>query len=360
MKTFRPLIIAISFMAALILSACTGSVSPQAGWPGLIADQNTAYLAHGSFVYAVNLADHSQKWRFPTSANPNISFYSAPALTPDGKQLIVGGYDSLLYSLDPATGKENWHFTAKGRFIGGPLVADQTIYAPSADNNLYALDFSGKPVSGFTFHADGPLWSTPATDGKCGCLYVSSMDHNVYSIDMKTGNVNWRRDLGSAVIGTPALSTDGGTLYIGNFNSQLFTLDAKNRGAVIGNPVSLKGWVWSGPVLKGDTLYFGDSTGNFYSLKAGSNTFNSIQPDNSIVSAPLVTDQAVYFTVEAGQIFAVDQNLKALWNPTIGGTMYTSPVSAGDLILVSPVGIDAVLVALNSSGSQQWQFIPPK
>jgi hypothetical protein len=141
----------------------------------------------------------------------------------------------------------------------------------------------------------------------------------------------------------------------------MYSLDAKNDGAVIGTPVALKGWVWSGPILHGDTLYFGDLGGNFYNLKTGGSTYNSIQPDTSIVAAPLVTDQAIYFTVEtSGQVYAVDQNLKTLWNPTIGGKMYTSPVAAGELILVSPVGFDAALVALSTSGTQRWQFIPPK
>ena len=64
-------------------------------------------------------------------------------LTPDG-QLIVGGFDKKLYSLNPQTGQSNWQFTdAHDRFFGGVLVVNNMIYAPNADYNLYALNLKG-------------------------------------------------------------------------------------------------------------------------------------------------------------------------------------------------------------------------
>jgi len=62
-----------------------------------------------SLVYAVSLQTHAQVCasRFVFRRQP---FYATPVLTPDG-QLIVGGFDKKLYSINPVTGQSTWQFT---------------------------------------------------------------------------------------------------------------------------------------------------------------------------------------------------------------------------------------------------------
>ncbi len=52
------------------------------------------------------------------------------------------------------------HMTAS---IGGVLVANNMIYAPNADYNLYALDLKGQLQ--WTFAADQSIWGAPVSDG---------------------------------------------------------------------------------------------------------------------------------------------------------------------------------------------------
>jgi outer membrane protein assembly factor BamB len=144
MKSKSTIILFALLVISLFLSACAGGGTTVAtSWPGLTTNGDTAYLAYNQHVYAINVANGTEKWRFPLEANNKVSFYTTPVMTPDG-QLIVGGYDNVLYSLDPQTGKENWAFRgARNRYIGNPLVNDAGIFAPTADENLYALDFQG-------------------------------------------------------------------------------------------------------------------------------------------------------------------------------------------------------------------------
>ncbi|MGE5220880.1 MAG: PQQ-binding-like beta-propeller repeat protein [Omnitrophica WOR_2 bacterium] len=352
MKT-KHLIISIIILAGL-LSACSGAAFTPSGWPGLTADQNTAYLASAQFVYAVDLSNGSQKWRFPEKASSSVTFYSDPGVTPD-KQIIVGSYDKILYSLN-TDGKQTWTNKGNDHFIAGPLIMDQAIYAPNADKNLYAYDLKGNLL--WQFKTNGPIWAMPATDKACGCLYVASMDHFIYSISTQNGSQNWKTDLGSALTGTPAVGTDG-KLYDGNYNSEMIGLNASDGKINWRTP--LKGRTWSGPAVDGDRIYFGDLNGNFYALQTSDGKILwQIQADGGIFGTPLVTKDTIYFATEAGSVYAVDKTGKVVWNLPVGGKIYTAPVSSGDMILVAPTGEQAALIALNTGGTQRWSFTPPK
>ncbi|HKZ03486.1 MAG TPA: hypothetical protein VJ180_14690, partial [Pyrinomonadaceae bacterium] len=88
MTTKRLLLFSLLLVAALALSAC-GTQVPVNNWPGLAADAERAYVASGSFVYAVNLNNGSEAWHYPAAADPNkLLFYATPVLTPDGQLLI--------------------------------------------------------------------------------------------------------------------------------------------------------------------------------------------------------------------------------------------------------------------------------
>jgi len=190
MKT-KSLILIIGLVAlGLILSACVGGAGQAASWPGLAVDQNgeVAYLANGQFVYAVNLTNCSEKWRFPQEGDNKVTFYAAPALTEDG-QLIVGSYDSVLYSLNPENGQQNWKFEGSGdRYIAGPLANGEIIYAPSSDTKLYALDLKGNAQ--WEFSTEQALWGTPATNGEV--VFLPGMDHFVYALETQTGRLLWQ------------------------------------------------------------------------------------------------------------------------------------------------------------------------
>ncbi len=129
MKSLRlPLLSVVVLVIASLLSACAGVVLPS-GFPGVSSDQKTAYLAFNQYVYAVDLSNGTQIWRYPDKGSSSITFFASPALTPDG-QLIVGGYNNILYSLDPVSKAEKWQFAAKDRFVGSALVTPQGIFAP--------------------------------------------------------------------------------------------------------------------------------------------------------------------------------------------------------------------------------------
>jgi outer membrane protein assembly factor BamB len=362
MKINRLMLLSLALLGAILMTACGSSASQPVSWPGLTADASNAYLADGQFVYAIRLSDGTKVWQYPAEKAGAQIFYSTPVLTPDG-QLLAGsaGNDHALYSLDPATGKEKWLSAFSGatdHFIASPLVIGDTIYAPNNDGVLYALKLAtGEKL--WSLPISHSLWGSPVTDGKL--LFVTSLDHFLYAIDPQAQSIVWKADLGGALPGTPALSTDGTTLYVGSFQAKvvaLNTADGRVRWTA-----DTKGWVWGTPALDGDTVYVGDINGYVYSLGApnGKNAWPEIKPDGPITGNPLVlADRSMLVATESGSVFAFDQNSGKLWDVSIGGKIYTTPVAAGDLILIAPLKANFQLAAIRNNGQIVWKYPPEK
>lgn len=365
MNKSRTFLISLFILSAVLLSSCSGGGAAATSWPGLTADPSgeTAYLADNTHVYAINLANGTEKWRYPQEADNKITFYAPPVLTPDG-QLIAASYDHKIYSLNPENGQanqSNWPFTeSTNRYIASPLVKDDQVFAPSSDQILYTLDLTGKKL--WSFETGHSLWATPALDN--GVVFLPSMDHFLYALDAQTGAQVWQsEDLQGALVGQPTLGPDG-TLYIGSFSREMMAIDSSNGHILWRTPTT--GWVWSGPALSDGTLYFGDLDGDFYAMDAANGNIrwqkkNDQGAGHSISGMPLVQDGAVYYTSEDGMLNVVDAETgNPKWNKPVGGRLLAAPVQAGDRILVTPIGADALLYSFDANGNQQWSFTPAK
>lgn len=345
---------------ASLLSSCVGGASIASSWPGLTANGGLTYLAYGQFIYAIDYLNGTEKWRYPAEAEKGIEFYAPPALTEDG-QLIAGGFDHKLYSLDAANGTQRWVFDgAKDRYIAGPLVTENGIYAPSSDGSLYALDFNGNLM--WTFRTDQAIWATPTTSAACDCIYIASMDRYVYAVDATTGRELWQSpELSGSIIGSPAFDPENMLIFAGTFGSEMVALNAETGQITWRTPT--EEWIWSGPLLVDGVLYFGDEIGNFYALSASDGVqVWKIQPlpESPIVGTPFIEEGIIYFTSESATIYGINSNGTIARTYNVAAKLYTPPVWANGNLLVAEMEGDALLVALNENGAQQWVFAPSK
>jgi outer membrane protein assembly factor BamB len=359
------LLLTMVLLGALLLSACSRTVRSTT-WPGLAADDTTAYLADLSLVYAINLKDGTEAWRFSDPNDNKAQFYATPVITPDGL-VIVGSAASkhTLYALNPRDLLTNdnfknpaveWTFTgATAGWVASPLIVEDKLFAPNADGNIYVLDLNDgqsqkQPIA--TIQLGGRLWAQPATDGER--LYITSLDHSVFAVDLTTYAIVWQADLAAAIPGSPAIGPDG-KLYVGSLASKLEQFDPKTGEHQ--SVLNVEYWLWSTPVRDGNTLYVGDLKGNFYAYDAASNTLNwSIQPDGAITANAILQNDHLLLATESGSLYAIGKDGKTLWSEKVGGKIYTTPVVAGDLILVAPLETDFYLAALDSNGRQVWTF----
>jgi outer membrane protein assembly factor BamB len=363
MRTSRLLPFSILAILAIFLSSCAGGTGTATSWPGLTVDakNKVGYLAYNELVYAINLENGQEIWKYPPKTDPKLTFFAPPVLTPDG-QLLVAGYDHAIHSLNSANGQENqgnWPFQgANNRYVASPLVANDKVFAPNSNGTLYVLDLTGKLL--WEYHTKEPLWATPATNGNV--IYLPSMDHHIYALDAQSGELIWQsKDLGGAVVGTPAIGPDG-TLYVGSFGQLMNALNPQN-GEVIWSK-STTGWIWGGPALDQGVLYFGDLDGVFYAMNAADGSIRWQTPPtnnttSSIPDRPLVISDTVYFTSENGILFAAstaDGNPRSILQ--VDGKLYASPQVIGDLILLTQVGKGPILIAVDKNGAQKWVYPP--
>jgi len=363
MKNKHSPVILTLLLAAFLLAGCGGEIYASTGWPGLTVQGNTAYLAYDTHVYAIDLnSNGTEKWRFPNESDARITFFAPPTITPDG-QLIVGGYNHVLYSLDPETGQLNWEFTdARNRYIASPLATQNGIFAPDADKNMYALNLNGELM--WTFSTESPTWARPVTQEENGNIYLPSMDQRVYALrsDLNVFEpvLLWQTEkLGGAIVGVPTLS-ENGVLYVGTFGRSMYAIRASD--GIILWQFETDGWVWDGPALAAGRLYFGDLDGNFYALNAGNGQLFWKLPshnlDGPIVGTPLVSNSTIYVSSESGTLYALTTDGSIRWTQQINGRLHAPPQVANDILLVAPTRGDHLLVALNKNGAILWSFNP--
>lgn len=350
-------LIILTIILALTAGACGRRVMAT-GWYGLAVSEidETVYLTAGAGVYAVNTNNGSVKWQFPVEPERGQEFYASPVLM-DSDQLIVGGYDSVLYSLNPDSGDERWRFDgAEDRYIASPLITEEGIFAPSADRHLYALDYEGN-LLWEPFQTEEPLWASPVYSESCNCLYQVSMDRYLYAIDPQTGALRWQsQDLGGPMVSHPAVSEDG-LIYVSTFGNEVIAISEENQE--IAWRFSTADWAWASPVVDGDQLYASDLTGTLYALDAQTGQLNwQLQPGGIIVSPPLVVDDQIIFGTDQGALVTVSRGGTIQRNLEIEGKLYSAPASTDELILVTPAEVDQLLVAFDENGNKVWEYPP--
>jgi outer membrane protein assembly factor BamB len=160
------------------------------------------------------------------------------------------------------------------------------------------------------------------------------------------------------MVNGPVLSAEG-VLYVGSFGNEVVAVDSQT-GKLLWE-VPTEDWVWASPSLGEDMVYVADISGMLYALDATSgDEIWSLDAGSNITGSPLVHDDIIYIATEGGDVLAVDTTGRRIWTEAIEGRLLSSPVAAEDLILIGIVEAesDAVIVALDLNGVQQWAFTP--
>jgi eukaryotic-like serine/threonine-protein kinase len=342
---------------SMLLSAC--GALPQASWPGVSAEPQNKYVyaAYAGGVFKVDSSNGTMVWRYPEKADAAKQFYAAPTATDE--LVVVGDYANTLFGLDPATRAEKWTFTeAKDKIVGGSLIVNKTILAPSADGTLYALSMDGKLMWKFTTGAS--VWATPVSDGTL--VFVPSMDHYLYALNLSDGSQVWKTDLGaSGVYGLLLDKSNDNNLYLSTMGNEVLAVTSR-RGDILWR-FKTAGSPWAVPVVKDGLIYIGDLSNKVYAISAtaGTSTWQMDAP-GPITSAPAVTSKGLVFASEEGDVFGVTFSGQKEWNQKINGKLYSAPVLTGDAVVVGVTSGEnnLLLVSYDASGKQIWSFTVPQ
>lgn len=373
----------IFLLVTLILAACGEAVGGNNNWPGLSVDADTAYVAAGPLVYALDIEQQEVRWSYPAEAG-RANFFASPALQ-DG-QMILGDYGASggmfsssivvsIYGLDeldesspgtlfsPVTG------IARDRIVAPPLLTATQAFVGTADGVLYAINIEDGSVT-WSFAAEHAIWGQPAYQD--GIVYLTSLDKHVYALDAESGEELWQHEVAAAI---PSAAVIGDHLiYVAGFDSQVHALNLSDGSEAWS--FAAEDWIWGAPALDGPTLYIADREGNVYALDAATGAAQwQEKVTEHIQAAPVVNGERLYIGATIGDSTDLDdltgelialnkEDGDVIWREATAGPVFTAPALLQDkVIAVFKTGARfdnafQVNVYNQEDGDLFWEFIP--
>ncbi len=347
----KPYVLFITIIGlALLLSACVPG--PRVvGTPGISLLDDMVFVAYGNFVYGLDVDSGAVSWHFPDERDNQIAFYARPYVT--DSYVYVGDLDNNFYKLDRETGRVVWTYSdARGYFLGQPVERDGVVYAPSNDGRVYALNAEGALL--WEFETGHYVWAQPQIIRDM--VIIGSMDHFVYAVSQE-GEEIWATELNGAIVGTPALSDDGQTLYVGSIGQEMVAINTTD-GSILWN-FTARDSVWGRPILADNTVYFADSVGTLYALDpANGSQLWQINLAGAVVGGLVEIDDGFALGTSNGVVKAFNFDGSPKWESSISGEIYQSPAVMDQWLVIGTIEGDNLVYAYDLTGVQLWSTTP--
>ncbi|MHC4779548.1 MAG: outer membrane protein assembly factor BamB family protein, partial [Planctomycetota bacterium] len=234
------------------------------GGAALSQDGKTLVVGTNRGVTAFDVQSRDMMWQFVLEEEDD-RIWAIPVCSGD---LVLAGTDSgkiLAFDLltGPRDGSPLWSSPSLGSSIRSDLaVHGEVLYVGTDNGNLYYVDLSKtgeamKAGEGMRQHYIGqeaPITCKPLFS--MGAVFVTA-GSMVYKLDAKEPGEIWHFDAGgrSGTVSPPALYGD--SIFVGNGDGGLFSLDHTGAKAVIRWTKKVQGTVKVRPAVDGDgTVYF--------------------------------------------------------------------------------------------------------
>lgn len=278
-----------------------------------VANNNFVYFGSSdSHIYALDIESGKEIWKYQTGG----SIHSSPAVSDNS--LVVGSWDSKVYCLDATSGRKKWSYATDMDlesyiWLGvqaSPSIKEGVVYIGSRDAKLYALNLDdGDPVWVNNNFERSWMPSSAAIDENN--IYTGSSDSfSFYSIDKKTGSINYSTPTNAYTFSSPAIDQE--MAYIGSANGRLYGIELET-----GN---IK-WEFQTFGAKTDSIQIFDHEGkmdidrykdlvkDIEDMPTLSTFMNSaFVSSGAVLSSPVIVDQVLYFGSCDGNVYAISDN----------------------------------------------------
>jgi outer membrane protein assembly factor BamB len=214
---------------------------------------------HGPSSYVIALDTRTGKQLWKTDKARGVTSYSTPLVVPgpQSDELVVNS--SLgIEALDPATGRELWHFNEPSQFpIPVAMHHDGVIYLSRGyRSGPYA---ALRPGGRGDISKSHVIWHVPT-----GAPYISSLVHYngliymagdvgvITCVDAKTGERVWRERLGGVYTASPVAGD--GKVYLLSESGETIVLRAGRKPDVLARN-SIGGRILASPAISGGRLF---------------------------------------------------------------------------------------------------------
>lgn len=203
----------------------------------------------------------------------------------------------------------------------------------------------------WVFQCKDTVESAPAIVN--GIAYISSLDKHLYAVDLATGQLKWKTQLG-LMTASPAFH--GGRLYIGDLEGKFHCVDAANGKKIWSFEAG--GEIHACANFYKETIIFGCHDATLYSLKMDGTKNWDLKIDGPINGAAAIVGDRTYVSgCSDGILYTVDLNTgKSLSTIDLAGRQsVATPAIADEKIFLSMVTNQVISVSLKT-GKLEWEF----
>ena len=327
-----------------------------------VYNQMVYFTSYDGFCYAVDEKTGKEIWKFKTGGEKKVGavnlwtmkpanmymedlwdfFLSSPVVDPNnGGTLYFGSSDGNLYAVNAGNGDLKWKFKTDGIIHTSPALYHGTVFFGSWDTYLYAVDAqTGKEKWKFktkeqpVYHVLEGIQSSPTVSDSL--VYFGARDGFFYALSINTGALAWNFPADNSWVLTTAAIKDS-TVYFGTSDTYLMlALDARTGKKKYS--MKAKGYLYSSPAIAGETIYYGDFTGNLYALdlNSGGKSWQTFSTEGRKVNAARILNQEgnldFAFTAGAQDLSLYETTVDVMNEFYNLGSIVSSPAISGNTI----------------------------
>ena len=303
-------------------------------------------------------------WRYKAQSG----IYSTPVVC-DGRIFFSTGKGVItaldlqgkeLWSIVPAQERDGAGPSGNDSFTAPPLAVSGAVIFGSDGGMLYAFDAaSGKEkwryeIGGQARIMGSPNWVT-APGGKTRIIAMFQPEGIVTAVDLATGEKAWEAESTDRCDGSPAAS--GKRVAFGNCNAAVHVLSKADGSYLNGVMFGRGSEVAGGVAIDGDQVFSGSRSGILYcgDMAQGEVVWENSDTEGELFTTPAVAGDKVVFSAADGTVLGLDRATgKTLWLHNTDGITVSSPVIAGNRVIVS---VDGKICMLDlATGKLTWSF----
>ena len=285
----------------------------------------------------------------------------------------IGKYkNAIIYSnsfgdikaVDVATGKELWIHKTEGKIYATPLVVKGKLIIPSTSGNIYCLD-AATGARKWEFKGERPFVGSAAAYKNL--VIVSGSDGKCRAVDLNSGKEKWVFNEVKGFVETRPL-IDKRSVYFGSWGNEFYSLDAKTGRL---------NWKWSSPSrnrLLSPAVCFPVASSKMvftvapdrhmtaYNKRSGEVVWRNFDSAHWVRESIGISDnkKVVYVKTMQGRVLAIDaesSDRKILWTSKLDMDYEISPspiVEHNDLVFV-PTESGVIFVLNKNNGEIKWK-----
>lgn len=326
MKQAKILFLVVIALLPLILVSCWGGASVAGGWAGTAFRDGIIYVGtRDGRVVAINASTQSQQWDYAA----NAAIYTTPIL--DDDLGYVGTYSGRVLALNTTARSQDLSFPQKrysewewncptenagsNAIVADFLASEDSIYVSSSNGRVYSLDKKSGDLNWQSEVLDkehGKIWTSPVIQGNT--LFVSTFDGHIYALSLETGVVlDWSFEWEAGFVSSPVIDAD--VIYVGSFDRHLYALEIGGNQSLWRFPQEkpAANWFWASPAVNEGVVYAGCLDGRLYAINAttGQELWSYMTEDQKdkpspIISSPVLMDNLLIVVNESGTVYVFD------------------------------------------------------